>query len=671
VCDSEPPCSVMEQGGFLFRGCQASSSSKQNFSLSRYVQCRPAIGAVAYFCNPFISLISAQPIFRKHMICRILRFTALIIVFFVLKINSLQAQDPNLANQYYADGEFEKAASVYGQLWEADERNEYFFNRYVECLLNLQQYEQSEKVIKKQLKKNPENAPLYVTYGSLFERQNKPTEAGLQYDKAIEKVAADFAAVSRLANIFVQKSKFDYAIKTYERGSQTLKDPNRFAYNLGELYRRQGNTAKMVEYYLNALANDPTKLPTIETLLARYLSAGEFTDLQTQLYARIQVNENPDFVELLAWSFVQRKDFKSALRQYKALDKRLGENGQRIFRLAGDAADARDFETATAAYDYITTEKDRNNPFFFESKRAAMECRRKKITEGFAYTQNDLKILENEYETFLTQFGKSRQTADIVQELAALEALYINNLPKAITLLEELKATPGLDRNMLATTKIRLADYYLISGDIWESSLLYSQVDKEFKEEHLGQEARFKNARLSYFNGDFLWAQAQFGVLKASTSKLIANDALDLSVFIMDNLNLDTTSDAISLYSGAELLVFQNRFEEAFQKLDTLRRDFPEHSLQDDILYLEAQIYEKKRDYPKAAKLYEEVAEKYKEDIRADNALYALAHLNETQLNDLEKAKTLYERIFTDYSGSVFAVEARKRFRILRGDKVQ
>ncbi|HMX41176.1 MAG TPA: tetratricopeptide repeat protein, partial [Saprospiraceae bacterium] len=286
-------------------------------------------------------------------------------------------------------------------------------------------------------------------------------------------------------------------------------------------------------------------------------------------------------------------------------------------------------------------------------------------------TQEDLRVLETDYETFLAQFGKSRETANIVQQLARLEALYINNLPKAISLLEELKQTPGLDPNTLAEAKIALGDYYLISGDIWESTLLYSQVDKDFKEAQIGQEARFKNARLSYFNGDFQWAQAQFGILKAATSRLIANDALDLSVFIMDNLNLDTTADAISLYSGAELLVYQNRFDEAFQKLDTLRRDFPQHSLQDDILYLEAQIFEKKRDYTKAAQLYQEVSEKYKEDIRADNALYAWAQLCETQLGNPEKAKELYEKIFTDYSGSVFAVEARKRYRILRGDKVQ
>jgi tetratricopeptide (TPR) repeat protein len=599
-----------------------------------------------------------------------LRFFQIIVLFFFISI-ATSAQDVNLANQYFANGEYEKATILYQQLSDSDPRNEFYFNRYVDCMMNLEQYEECEKSIKKQLKKSSDNNSLYVTYGNLFDRQGKEKEAKEQYLKAIDKMAPDFNAVNRLANTFINAAKYEYAIQTYETGSKKLNDATTFAYNLGELYRRKGETPKMLEYYLNSIEADPGKIGTIQTLLARYLSADDFTELQAQLYARIQKDENPDMVELLAWSFIQRKDFKSALRQYKALDKRLSENGTRIFKLSNEAAAAKDYETAISGFDYIVVEKGKDNSYYFDSKREMMNCRRKKITEGYSYTQEELTLLETEYETFLTQYGKGKTTAAMVLQLADLEAYHINNLPKAIVLLDELQSAPGIDRNMQARAKINLADFYLMQGEIWESTLLFSQVDKEYREEQLGQEARFKNARLSYFNGDFQWAQAQFDVLKASTSKLIANDALDLSVFIMDNLNLDTTSEAISLYAGAEMLVFQNKFEDAFKKLDTLRRGFPEHSLQDDILYLEAQIYEKKRDWAKAAELYQQVADKYKEEIRADNSLYALAQIYETRLNDLEKAKTLYEKIFVDYSGSVFAVESRKRFRILRGDKVQ
>ena len=436
------------------------------------------------------------------MTTRFFRFSA-VILFQLAFSAGLFAQDPNLANQYFTDGEYEKAATLYEQLSESDPRSEYYFNRYVDCLLNLERYDESEKAVKKQLKRTPDNANIYVVYGNIFDRQGKTEEAKAQYTKAVNAVAPDYAAVNRLATTFINAAKYDFAIQTYERGSTLLNDPNRFAFNLGELYRRKGDMPKMIEYYLNAISVDPGRLGYVQTLLAKNLGDGDYTELQSQLYARLQQKETPEFVELLAWSFVQRKDFKSALRQYKALDKRLGEVGQRVYKLAGDAAAAHDYETAIAAYDYIITEKGPTNPYFFDAKREAMNCRRDKITEGYTYTTEDLKLLETDYEQFLAQFGGGRNTASITLQLAELEALYMNNLPKAIALLDHLREEPGLDPVMLARVKINLADYYLMSGERWESTLLYSQVDKDFKEGQIGQEARFKKCTPGLFHGRF------------------------------------------------------------------------------------------------------------------------------------------------------------------------
>ena len=139
----------------------------------------------------------------------------------------------------------------------------------------------------------------------------------------------------------------------------------------------------------------------------------------------------------------------------------------------------------------------------------------------------------------------------------------------------------------------------------------------------------------------------------------------------MDNLGLDTTATPITMYSQADLLVFQNRFEDAFTKLDSLDNMFPGHTLKDDMYYLKAQIFVKKRDYDNAITMYQKIIDEHIEEIRADNSLFELANLYENQMKDLDKAKELYERIFIDFSGSTFAVEARKRFRKLRGDAIQ
>lgn len=581
-------------------------------------------------------------------------------------------QEAKLAQQYFLDGEYEKAVVLYEKLLLQQETNEMYFERYTDCLLQLERYSDLEKTVNRMIKKNPDDGKLYITLGRSYDQQFKEAEALAQYRKAIERLPKDRFATVRLANAFSALNKLELAIETYTKAITLLNDKYIFSYSLGELYHRKGETAKMIEQFLNYLDAAPDRRDNIQTIFQRYLDKAGYQELQRQVYARIQQNDQIiHYPELLAWLFLQQKDYANALRQLRALDRRLKENGARIFQLGQIAASDADYDAAIEAFDYIVTQKGGESPFYLDAKLSSLRYRRIKLVEGFAYTQSDLRLLEQEYLSFLDETGYNRNTAPIIMELAELEAYYMNDINKAIGLLAQMINFPGLSPRIQANSKLMLGDLYLIKGEVWEATLLYSQVDKAFKDDQLGNEARFRNARLSYYAGDFTWAQAQFDVLKASTSKLVSNDALDLSVFITDNLGLDTTATPLQMYAQADLLAFQNRFTEAFLKLDTLLQTFPEHALEDDVAFLRAQVFMKQKKYQDAALEYQKIMETYPDGIRADNSIFALAELNEKHLNDIEKAKALYEKLFIDYSGSTFAVEARKRYRILRGDKVQ
>lgn len=585
------------------------------------------------------------------------------------------AQDAKLAQQYLADGEFEKAVTLFEKLYTQDNDNEYYFDRYIECLMELQRYEELERSLLKQIRKRPNDSRLYVNYGRMFEQQGKDEDAKKQYRKAIDQLPKDRYAVSKLANAFSMANKYDLAVETYEKGATMLNDKQFFSYNLADLYRRKGDVGKMIEQYLNSLDAFPERVDNIKSIFQRYLSPDDMNVLQQQLYDRIQSSSNAgavQYIDMLAWAFLQKKDYKNALRQVRALDKQQKGDGLRVYQLAQIASNDKDYDVAIEAYQYVI-DKGMGTPFYVDSKQEYLRCRRNKLVEGYNYSKAELLELEKQYETFINENGKSRNTASLIMELADMEALYLNNLNKAITLLSDLITLPGVPAGMLGQAKLNLGDYYLMKTEVWESTLLYSQVDKAYKDDVLGHEARFRNARLAYYSGDFEWAQAQFEILKASTAKLIANDALDMSVFISDNLNLDTTAKALQFYAEADMLIFQNRFDEAFGKLDSLNKAFPNHSLEDDVWYLKAKVYTKKRDYAQAAKMYELIIENYADEIRADNSLFALAELyeNENQLNNKDRASVLYEQLFIDFSGSTFAVEARKRYRLLRGDKIQ
>ncbi|WP_063833088.1 tetratricopeptide repeat protein [Aureispira sp. CCB-QB1] len=590
----------------------------------------------------------------------------------LLITSQVSAQTASLARKYFSDGEFEKAAALYKELHEKNRANDYFFERYFVTLLELEDYKEAEKMMKKSIKASPEKVERYVSYGVLYERQGNRDKANEQYQKAIKLLAPNQVQIVKLANSFIKNKGYQYAIETYEKGSKLMKIKNMFAYEMGSVYRLKGDIPKMIESYLDCLEYLPNRMTNIQAFFQRELSQNDgFTELKKQLYARI--NKAPEvtiYSVMLIWVFEQQGDFENALRQAKALDKRQGENGNRIYRLAQVAIREKAYDAGIEAYNYIINEKGIDSPYYIDSKRFVLIAKRDRLVEGFKYTREELVLLEGEYQAYIDEFGRSYTTATIMQEMAELQAFYLNDLDKAITVLEEVVKMPQLSRVAQSEAKLDLGDYYLMQGEVWESTLLYSQVDKEMKDAPLGELARYKNAKLSYYKGDFEWAQDQLDILKGSTSELISNDAIGLSVFILEHSALDTTTRPMEMFAKSELLRFQNKFDASIAVMDSIMTQYSDHGLGDDVLFAKAEIAFKYRDYETAINYLERIPKEYEDGILVDNAIFRMAEIYEQRLGDSKKAMELYEKILFEHTGSLFIVEARKRFRKLRGDGV-
>jgi tetratricopeptide (TPR) repeat protein len=335
----------------------------------------------------------------------------------------LQGQNARLAQQYYNTGEYEKASVMYNQLFERFPNQDFYFNRYIECLLALEEYKDAEKSIRQQLRKNENNIQFYVTLGNLYERQARLEDAEKEYQKAIDKLRPDRSSIIRLAQTFQQLTKYDEAIATYEKGTKLLKDDRSFAYYLGDLYRRKGDTPNMVKYYLNSLDENPSRITTLESIFQRYLTDEDSTSCKwSSIPESRKIGRQLITSSYWPWVFIHRKDYRNALRQVKALDKRLKEPGGRVFQLARTAYNDKDYTTAINGYEYVVDEKGPNSPYYIEAKRQLLRTRREQIVEDFNYLPEDLLALEQEYEDFLTEFGRTAATARIQMEMAELEA---------------------------------------------------------------------------------------------------------------------------------------------------------------------------------------------------------------------------------------------------------
>jgi tetratricopeptide (TPR) repeat protein len=584
-----------------------------------------------------------------------------------------QTTDYDLAEYYYNNGEYEQAKLYYERIYKTDKTNR-VYESYLNTLIALGDLETAEKMVKKKIKSDGKSANAHVDLGELYKKFDKINDAESEFQKALKELEPGRSNAIRLANAFIKLNEYDHALSAYNTARRISNDGYGYHYEIANLQGMMGNHEEMVDSFLELLIVSPNYIQTVQNSINRNLNITENREnaamLRTKLLKKVQKSpEQTIYNELLIWIFLQQKDFDSAIIQAKALDLRLSENGHRLVDIAQLALNNKEYSSAEKAYKAVI-EKGPVYEYYENARIELLQVKLAAITSKPGYSDADILELEQVYQATLDDLGMTAATAVLAKELAHVKGFYLGKIDEAIAMLESALDIPGLYPKMGAVIKLELGDVLLLNNEIWDASLLYSQVELDYKEDVLGHEAKFRNAKVSYYTADFEWAQAQLDVLKASTSKLISNDAIDLSLVITDNYNMDTTTVPMRLFAEADLLAYQNQIEAAFVKLDSITNIYPGHTLTDDILMLKGDVFYKKGEFEKSREFYEQVADIYTDEILADDAIFKLAELSDYIFNEPDLAKDLYNRLLVEFPGSLYVVAARKRFRELRGDNL-
>ncbi len=601
---------------------------------------------------------------------------SVILLFLTLQISlscfGQSEMDKQLALSYYGEGKYDKAILYYEKIYKEDQSAS-IFEPYFDCLLKTEDFKTAEKICKKQIKNAPNELHLIVLQGKIYETQNDIEQANKYYQTAIDNISKStpHKEISKLATAFERENKLDYTLETYIKANEFAATKSMYNRNIAMIYGKQGKTELMINSLLDIIEEDPRFMVSVQSSLSSSIDFQEDPKkveiLKTQLIKRSQSNpKNTIFNEVLAWVYLMTENYTGAFIQLKAIDKKERNDGARIQDLGITCINNEKYDDAVACFDYVI-ELGPNQPYYRDAKIYKLSALKKKIIGGGKYTNEELLALKENYEQSLNNLGKTPYSIELIRELAHLEGYFLNNPTRAIELLEDTKKISGLPQKIRAEIKVETGDFMVINDQIWDASLLFMQVEKEYKEDKIGHLAKFKAAQVFYYAGDFEFAQGQLDVLKASTSKLIANDAMELSMLITDNYNMDTTQLTMRLYAEAELLIKQHQFEKATSKFDSINEMFKFHSLNDEILWQKSQIALAKQKITEAIKFLEEIEMNYGTDLLGDNAVFKLAEIYDKILDDKVKAKEYYKKIMFDYKGSLFGVEARKRFREIGG----
>jgi len=606
----------------------------------------------------------------------------LVAVFNAQKTSDL---DLKLAKNYYLEGDFEKAVLYFEKISQDQEKIKEIYDYYRASLIELEAFKEAEKLCKSTIKKSPENLALLVDLGMIFGYQDKLAKKTQQFEKAINTISSksSYSTVSGLGIAFEKVGDQGRALSTYLKGSKVnIKNPMAYHSKIALLYNKMGEIDKMINTFLELLEEDEKYIGSVQNGLANSIDfqvqLKEKEILRKALVKKVQLNPKKiKYVKILSWFYLLDNDYENAFIQIKALDKKLNKDGREIYNLGMTSLNNNNFKVALLCFDEVLENtKSIERKFSAENKR--LKTLKQKLIYGGEITENELLELKSNYLQSLYKlnvssgmYDLSKRKYELLKDLSDLEAYYLMDRKSAKEHLNEAMKINEIKDKDKAELKLQLADVLVLENNIWEASLMYMQIEKMFKNDPLGHQAKFKNAQVYYYAGEFDWCQAQLDVLKASTSKLIANDALELSVLITDNYNMDTSETAMKLFARADMLKNQFQYKEAMNFYDSVYENFENHSLNDEILLRKAEINLKLHQYDSSIIYLKLIETNFSTSILVDNAIFMLGNIYEEKLGNLNLAKEYYKKILFDFPGSLYVVEARKRYRKLAGNTNQ
>lgn len=594
-----------------------------------------------------------------------MRYFLFLISFLLFQFSAL-AQEDFLAKQYFNDGDYEKAVVFYEKLVETNPRRTDYAEGLIACYQQLERYTDAETFLLDKLKDNYAFPTFFIELGYNYTLQDQADRATEYYDKAIQKIDENPNYGYSVGYRFQKYALLDYAIQAYTRAMELKPDLN-YDFQLARIYGEQGDIEKMYQSYLNLIWEGKTSRSNVLRNIDDFISEDPANENNILLRKVLLKNaqKSPDVLwnELLSWLFVQQKQYSSAFSQEKAIFKRAeGGNMDRLENLGDIALEDNDLENASSIFQFIVENT--------EEPRIKLNAQLRLIDiELKNPTAKTLDSVEKQFEQLVAEYGNKSLTLQLQIAYANFLTFKRERPEPAIAMLKESLELP-MGRVAVAYVKLALGDILVYDQRFNEALILFTQVQKSLKNDVLGQDARFKVAQTSFYKGDFDWALTQLKVLRGSTSQLIANDAMQLSLLISDNSLEDSTQTALKKYARADLLAYQTKNKEAIEVLEDILQNHKGEKIEDEALLKQAELLEKQKDYEAAEFNYKKIVEFYSDGILADDAHFALGELYRNILNEPEKAKSHYEKIIYNYQDSYYFPQARINFRKLRGDAI-
>ena len=591
-----------------------------------------------------------------------------------------------LAQSYERMSNYDAAIKLYEEIYRSDSTNFVVFDALRRAYLQIKKYDEAITLTRRRLAQTPNDVGLWAQLGTMYIRASDEKSANDAWGKAIAVDPKNEFTYRLVAGAMIEARLFEPAIATYRRGRDALQKPLAFNNDLAYLYGIMLNYGEATREYLSMLHDTPGQLTYVQSRIGTYTVRADGLSAATLVVEQASSSEpnTLPYRQLLAWLYMEGKRFDDAYTVYHRIDEMSHAEGKEIFNFADRALREHAYTIASKAFadlitnypkfpqlpqakfGYARTLEEANSPQ--DSLNLSKDWNLLPDSSGrVAESDPPLKGALEAYTRVVNEYPGSEVAALSLLRIAGLQFDRFLNIDEAMSALLQLDQKYARYPAITLEAKLRLGEIYVAQGKLDKAEESYTlALSAGAMNKDVRERAAFRLAELRYFQGRFADAVRQLQDLTKDASANVTNDALGLLIFIKENTAQGDTD--LKEYADADLLARQRRLSEALARYETILQAKKNPDLLDETLMSVGDIYARMRRFPEALSSYEHLARDYPESINLDRAQMKIGLIYETGMHEKEKAIAAYGALLEKYPNSIYASEARKKIRELRGD---
>jgi len=612
-------------------------------------------------------------------------------VLFVLFVNPFItfAQSPEqvtkyrLVQSYEQSGDFPNAAKQYKELLTSEPSNFLYFDGLRRMYMQLKQYDDAIALLSGRLVGNPGDINMRGMLGSAYYKSGNDREAYAEWDRAIAFEPSNPNVYRAIANIMLENRLLDKTAELYRKARIACNDLNLFTIDLAQLLAISMDYEGSTQEYLRWLQQNPTQLTFVQSRMASFTGKEEGRAAALQVVRNeLKSNGSQRLQELLAWLYLEGRNFEAAFEVYRTIDRLTRGQGATIYAFAERAFKERAFDVAAKGY--------------LEAINTPISTTRLPYAQfGYACTLKELSILADTssgvsvlssvpstesqpvyagaiayFRKIIEEYPHTEFAAKSYYQIGTMQFERYFDLDGAIHSLEKVESElPGLSV-IVFDVSLKIGQVHVAKGDTAAAAVRFRKViDASHATPDQQDEASYRLAELDYFGGKIDEAINRLGEISINLKADYANDALVLLSFLQENKS--TAEAALKDFARADFLARQRKNTEAIPLFQRVINQYPQALLIDDALMKVATLQAQARLYADAIASYQRLLTEFKESsIALDKAQFSMGEIYQRELKDAQKAIAAYEKVLAEHPQSLLVTEARKRIRELRGDSM-